>query len=190
MRSGAFQRRTKEVHQSHITKAQEKGESCFAVKGPCVLTQSLSHFNVISSYPPDIVHDLFEGIVPVELALCIVVFLSKKFFTLDHINNLITSFPYKWGDKTNRPHLLPKTLLQKKKTQTIGGNAHENWCLLRLLPLMVGTLIPDDEPAWQLILDLKDIVDVVVAPIHCAETIDYLKFKISEPPPTFTRSLS
>lgn len=58
--------------------------------------------------------------------------------------------------------------------------AHENWCLLRLLPLMIGTLIPDDEPAWQLILDLKDIVDLVLAPIHYADTIDYLEFKISE----------
>lgn len=42
VRSGAFQPRTKDSHQSHITKAQEKGESCFAVKRPCVLTQSLS----------------------------------------------------------------------------------------------------------------------------------------------------
>lgn len=45
---------------------------------------------------------------------------------------------------------------------------------------MVGTLVPDDEPAWQLILNLKDIVILVVTPIHCAETIVYLEFKISE----------
>lgn len=45
---------------------------------------------------------------------------------------------------------------------------------------MVGTLVPDDEPAWQLILNLKDIVILVVSPIHCAETIFYLEFKISE----------
>lgn len=51
VRSGAFQLRTKDVHQSHVTKAQEKGESCFAVKRPCVLTQSLTHFSVISGYP-------------------------------------------------------------------------------------------------------------------------------------------
>lgn len=45
---------------------------------------------------------------------------------------------------------------------------------------MVGTLVPDDEPAWQLILHLKYIVNLVVFPIHCAETIVYLEFKISE----------
>lgn len=171
MRSGAFQRRNKEVHQSYITKAQEKGESCFAVKGPCVLTQSVSHFNVISGYPPDIIHDVFGGIVPVEPAQCIAAFISKKFFTFVHIINLIQlfSYPSQVGDKTGLIcHQKPCCKKQKK-----------NWCLLRLIPLMVGRLIPDDEPAWQWILDLKDIVELVVAPIHCGETIDYLEFKIT-----------
>jgi len=177
VKSGVFERRTKEVHQLHVKTAQEKGESCFGVKTSCVLTDSLSHFNVTSGYPPDIVHDLFEGIVPVELARCINVLLSKKFFTLEHLNNLIHSFPYKDGDKTNRPHLLPKNL---KKKSTLGGNAHENWCLLRLLPFIIGKLVPSDEPAWQVILDLKDIAELVVAPVHCLESIAYLECKISE----------
>lgn len=129
-----------------------------------------------SCYPPDTVHDLFEGIVPVELARCINVLLSKKLFTLEHLNNLIHHFPYKVGDKTNRPHLLPKTL-QKKRT--VGGNAHENWCLLRLLHFIIGKLVPSDEPAWQVILDLKDIAELVVAPVHCLESIAYLECKIS-----------
>jgi len=71
VKSGAFQRRSKEGHQLHVTTAQEKGVNCFGVKRACVLTDSPSHFNVISGYPPDIVHDLFEGIVPVELSRCI-----------------------------------------------------------------------------------------------------------------------
>lgn len=153
------------------------GVSCFGVRTGCVLTKNLSHFNVISGYPPDIVHDLFEGIVPVELAKCIAVLISKKLFTLQHLNNLILSFPYKCGDETNRPHVLPKNLQQK---HTIGGNAHENWCLLRLLPLIVGKLVPIDEPAWQVILYLKDIADLVVAKVHTLESIAYLECTISD----------
>ena len=49
-----------------------------------------------------------------------------------------------------------------------------------MLPLIVGNLTPEDEPAWQLILDLKDIVDLVVCPIHTNESIAYLESKISE----------
>lgn len=177
VKSGAFQLRSKENHELHIRTAQEGQVNYFGVKRSCVLTDSLTHFNVLRGYPPDIVHDLFEGIVPVELARCIGVLLLKKYFTLNHINDVIRLFPYKWGDKTNHPHMLPQAFQRK---QSIGGNAHENWCFLRLLPLMVGALVPIGEPAWQVILTLKDIVELVVAPIHSAESLGYLESKISE----------
>lgn len=125
-----FSLRTKELHQVHVTSAQEKGVSCYVVKKA---TDSLAHFNVTTGYPPDVAHYLFEGTVPVELVECFGLLISKKFFTLDGLNELIRTFPYKWGDKSNRPHLVPHTFLSLKKT--IGGNAHENWCLLRLIPL-------------------------------------------------------
>lgn len=97
-----------------------------------------------AGYPPDIVHDLFEGVVPVELAHCFALLISKKYFTLEKLNNLIQNFEYKWGDKTNRPHLIPQTFSGKKN---IGGNARENWALLHLLPFIVGPLVPEAEPA-------------------------------------------
>lgn len=177
VKTGVFKRRTKEIHEFHVKTAQEEGINCFGVRKSCILTNSLSHFNVTTGYPPDIVHDIFEGIVPVELARCIGVLISKKLFTLDHLNSLIHSFPYKEGDKTNRPHLLPKTF---QKSHTVGGNAHENWCLLRLFPFIVGELVPNEEPAWQVILDLKDIAELVVAPVHSPESIAYLESKISD----------
>ncbi len=139
------------------------------------MTKHLTHFHVSTGYPPDVLHDLFEGVVPVELAHCISLLISKKYLTLNHLNTLIQIFPYKWGDKTNRPHVIPQSFTSSK---SIGGNAHENWSLLRLLPLIIGQIIPENEPAWQIILDLKDIVELVVAPVHTDETIAYLEAKI------------
>lgn len=49
--------------------------------------------------------------------------ISKRLFTLDGLNKAILAFPYKWSDKTNKPHAVPQSLLRRK---TIGGNAHEN----------------------------------------------------------------
>ncbi|KAJ8347978.1 hypothetical protein SKAU_G00265670 [Synaphobranchus kaupii] len=43
-----------------------------------------------------------------------------------------------------------------------------------------GDLIPEDELAWQVILDLKEIVELAVAPVHTHETIAYLDVKVSE----------
>lgn len=175
--SGAFDLRTREDHADHVKSACENNTHCFGVKRECVFTKTLSHFHVVSGFPPDIAHDIFEGIVPVELAYCLGSMISKRLFTLDDLNKAILAFPYKWSDKTNKPHIVPQSLLVRK---TIGGNAHENWSLLRLLPFVIGPLVPDNEPAWLVLMDLKDIVELVVAPVHTDESISYLESKIVE----------
>ena len=38
--------------------------------------------------------------------------------------------------------------------------------LLHLLPFIIGTKIPVGEPSWEILMDLKDIVELVVLPIH------------------------
>ena len=77
--------------------------------------------------------------------------------------------------KKNKPHAIPLTFSTRK---TIVGNAHENWSLLRL-PFVIGHLVPEGEPLWEVLLDLKDIMELVVAPTHTDESIAYLEGKIS-----------
>ena len=52
--------------------------------------------------------------------------------------------------------------------------------LLRLLPFIIGDLIPEAEPAWLVLLDLREIVELSVAPVHSQETVAYLNCKISD----------
>lgn len=174
-----FPPRTKKDHSLHVQTVRENPNltHCFGVKRSCPLTDKLNNFHFVSGYPPDVLHDLFEGIVPRELALCFQIFTKKKYFNLTVLNELITRFPYKGSDKANSPQEIPQNYINRK---TIGGNAHENWALMQLLPLIVGSRIPEGDPAWQVLLTLKDIVELVVAPVHTAETIAYLDFKISE----------
>lgn len=175
VRSCFFKLRTKEDHALHVQTAQVAQTNCFGVKQDCVLTANLHNFNVLTGYPPDILHDFFEGVVPVELARCLRALISKGYFTLSDINDSIIDFPYKWLDKKDRPHRIAK-----KFASTIGGNAHENWTLLRLLPFMIGAKVPVGDPVWEIVLILKDIVEIVVASFYREETIDYLECKISE----------
>lgn len=154
--------RTKELHDSHVTSAQENGASCFGVKRHCVITKTLAHFSVQTGYPPDIMHDLFEGIVPVKLAQCLALLISKKYFSLQTLNKSILHFPYKWADKTNRPHVIPHTF---STWATIGGNAHDNWALIRLLPFIIGHLVPEGEMAWQILLDLWLLQHTQMSPL-------------------------
>lgn len=175
--SSDFILRSKESHKEHVKCAEDSGKPCLGVKRACVLTKNLSYFDVTTGYPPDILHDLLEGVVPVELAQCLGVLISKKYFSLNTLNKVILCFPYKGDDKTNRPHIVPQTFLSKN---TIGGNAAENWTLLRLLPLMIGDTVPEGESVWEIVLDLKEIVELAVAQIHTEESIGYLQWKISD----------
>ena len=68
-----FVQRTKASHAIHVQNVlqDDSSSSQFGVKGDCVFRESLEHFHPITGFPPDLLHDLLEGIVPVELALCI-----------------------------------------------------------------------------------------------------------------------
>lgn len=179
VRSGAFPPRTKENYDLHVNSVKENPALVHyrGVKKGCPITEKLSHFHFVTGYPPDVLHDLFEGIIPVELALCLDLFIRKKYFTLTELNTSITTFPYKWTDKTDQPQPIPTNLASRK---SIGGNAHENWALLRLLPFIIGSKIPQGDPAWQVLMSLKGITELVVSPKFTEESICYLDTLISE----------
>lgn len=174
-----FQLRTPEQHDSLLKELQSGDElrSLRGVKKECVLSKHLSYFHPITGFPADVLHDFFEGIVPVELSLCLKDLVSKRFISHETLNSRIKSFPYKYADRVNKPQKIPKLSFAKG---TIGGNGHENWTLLRLLPLMIGSSIPENDPAWEILMDLKDIVELVVSTKFSEETLGYLESKIAE----------
>lgn len=176
--SGFFTPRRKENYTSHVQSVKENRHQvhCYGVKKICPLTEKLKHFYFVSGYPPDVLHYFLEGIIPLELALCLNLFVKKQYFTLLQLNNLITEFPYRWNDKTDRPQPITPKL---SSCRSIGGNAHENWTLLRLLPFVIGEKVPFTEPAWQVLMTLKDITELVVSPVHTEDSISYLDKLIS-----------
>lgn len=142
VRGGSFVLRTKESHNLDISKLKEnpKLKSVNGVKSECVLNE-LQYFHCITGFPPDFLHDLFEGIVPFELCVCLKKLIDRTYFTLDHLNTAIQYFPYKFSDKTNCPQRIPVNF---HLTGTIGGNGRENWTLLRLLPSIIGDEVPNN----------------------------------------------
>lgn len=174
-----FSQRTKDSHDLHVQNLLES-DTCsnhFGVKASCVLRDSLDYFHPITGFPPDVLHDLLEGIVPVELSLCIKTMIRMKYFTLEYLNQKIASFPYQHTDKVDRPHPIPKTFLSRG---TIGGNGHENATLLRLLPLLVGSVVPEGDGAWTVLMELKEVVQLALCPSFTDETLDYFQSKISD----------
>lgn len=98
---------------------------------------------------------LFEGVVSCDLALCINHLVNKeKHFTYVELNRSISQFTYLGYNADDKP---PEFCPNSEK---LSGHAVQNWCLLRVLPLLVEDRIknPTENSVWKLILLLREIV--------------------------------
>ena len=136
----------------------------------------LKYYHVCSpGLPPCLGHDLFEGVVQYDLALFIKYMIKDKWFTYAYFNQRITTFKYRGSDASNKPSIL------SDKGDKLGGHAVQNWCLLRLLPVLVGSKIIDtSDPVWKLTLLLRTVVELVCAPEISLTQVACLKLYIEE----------
>ena len=102
------------------------------------------NFHVVDRLPADIMHDLLEGILPYEMALLLQQLIAGGLLTVQQLNRIINSWPYGTLDKQNKPVAISVSFGDKIKQ-----NAARTWCLLRLLPLMIGPLVPQDNAYWR-----------------------------------------
>ena len=108
------QPRTKEVHQWHCSAVSGPGTEIFSttygVNSDSILN-SLSYYHVTSGLPPDVMHDLLEGVAVVELK-CMLMKLSRNYnLSLALLNDRIDHFPYGFSDIKNKPLKLPLSYL-------------------------------------------------------------------------------
>ena len=125
--------------------------------------------------PPCLGHDLMEGVVAVDIALFVHYFVNENWFTYELLNKRITCFPYAGYDALSKPPIIPMNA-----TKLI-GQATENWCILRLFPLIVFDLVQNKEDkVWLLLLQLREIVNLVTAPRLSKSQVGYLNIIIKD----------
>lgn len=139
---------------------------------------SLQHYHVCQpGLPPCLGHDLFEGIVSVDLQLYLKHLVAiGKHFTFVQLNRMVSQLKFKGSDANNRPCVI------RADGEKLVGSAAQNWCLLRLLPILVGKRIknPLEDQVWQLCLKLREIVELVCAPKIHTNQVAYLKLLVEE----------
>lgn len=123
--------------------------------------------------PPCIGHDLFEGVIAVDLAIFLAHFV-KKWFSYTQVNRIIAQFKYLGSDAGSAPSQICK------KGSKLAGQAAEIWCLLRYLPVITGDQVDSQDPVWQLAIKLKELVELVCAPKITTAQIAYLNVLIPE----------
>ena len=118
-------------------------------------SESIPHFSVISGMPHDIMHDLYEGVIPYELKLLIQHCIAKSYFKLETLNHRLRAFDFGYSEIGDSPASID---CDSKLRQT----ASQMWLLARVFPLLVGDLIPREDKNWECYLRLLKICEIVV----------------------------
>ncbi len=167
--------RTEQMHNEHVQAVlyHDIHPSVYGVEHRCALAD-LPYFNVTSSFPPDIMHDILEGVIPVTLKHIINSF--GRDLPIADINAESGSFCFGKNDLKNKPVLLPISLA----SANIVGSASEKLSLFRMLPFFIGYRVADINPHWLLYLQLREIVDYILSPTFPVDKLSYLQSLIEE----------
>ena len=138
--------------------SEDEGQR-FGVKHRCPLN-SLQAFHSVSGFPPDLLHDIFEGIVSQDLLGIIRILKCKGWFSIEEYNVNLKSIKYKSNEASDKPEKVPDNMKVKK----LVGKAVSNWTHIRNFCLLIRKFVQNkEEPALLLGLQLHEIVERVTA---------------------------
>lgn len=113
----------------------------------------LKYYHVCApGLPPCLGHDIFEGVGDYDVAMILKHLINVKgWFKYAELNQRIIMFTYVGAYAASKPCQVNVT------GNRLGGQATQNWCLIRLLPVIISDVIKnEDDPVWQLFLLLHD----------------------------------
>ena len=170
--------RSSEMHKKHLQLIAQDADfsAVYGVRGICPLAE-LEYFDPITSLVPDVMHDVFEGVMQINIEVVVRGLIVSKILTVNDINSRIASFSYSRSDKADKPILFPSDFVQKNRS--ISGKAVEKWCLFRLLPLLIGQDVPMENEFWTLHLLCREICAIILAPVIDLAWISYLELVIA-----------
>lgn len=127
--------RTNDTHKYHVQSilADIDLRPVYGVYAECPLS-NLVYFDPVNCLPPDVMHDILEGVMTFSVAFVVKKLVRQKVLNMKTITSLMRSFVYGPGDITDKPEPLPEDFVSKNRT--ISGKAVEKWCLFRLLPIL------------------------------------------------------
>ena len=153
---------------------QEHYSTTFGINRLSIL-EEVPGFSVVTGLPHDIMHDLFEGVVPYELKLFIRHCVCSKYFTIETLNERINA--YDFGN--NSPTVIDTRILNNPSMK-IRQSASQMMSLSKEFPMLVADMIPEDDPNWYSFLVLLKICSIAVSPVCSYDTIAYLRVLVEE----------
>lgn len=166
--------RNKEQYEQVIK--QSRGISETGVKEKCAWLE-VQNFSLFDQVGVDFMHDMLEGVAKYVMCFLLTYYIKKlRLFTIDILNQRILSFDYGL-DQGSKPCALKYENLKNNKLRL---TASEVLTLVRYFGLLVGDLIPINEPIWEMYIILRRVLDVLLSKTTDIDTADSLGFLISE----------
>lgn len=169
--------RTPDIHSYHLQCVAEdpSTSSLYGVTGPCAFSE-IPSFSVTKAFPPDVMHDFLEGVVPHVIKLLVRSLHREKIVGVQNVCVALAGFTFGHNDSSSKPAPISERLVLDAK---LAGKAVEKWTLFRTLPFIIGHKIPENNKTWQLFLCLREIGEIILAPTIGASWISYLDCLIS-----------
>ena len=147
----------------------------YGLRKRCIFNE-LKAFHAVYSFPPDVLHDVFEGIVAQDLC-GIIKILSLKFrFKLDEYNGSLQKHSYKRYESNDRPQEI-----KNMKALKLPGKAVSLWTHMRNFGFIIKPFVTDEEDeVLALGIKLAEIVERLTAVEFRPYEVDVLEDKILE----------
>ena len=135
----------------------------------------IPYFSVAENLSHDVVHDLFEGVLPYEIKLLLAHLVHTTSLTIATLNDRIRRFDFGYSERSDVPTEIDEKTL-KSPTQKIRQSASKMWLFAVTLPLIIGDLVSThlrfgmhEQPPLLDVQSLKlcTVVCVTTVPFHC-----------------------
>lgn len=189
---------TQETHSNHFTSDafelrtnSNHRKQCEMLDGPATSHYSktyginrrsslldVTHFPMLGGgLPHDAMHDILEGIAPLEIKLLLSHCIACGMFTLDEFNDRLLNFNFGYSQHDKPIPVLSSSLNSDKH---IRSSASQMLILVQILPFLVADKIPENEGHWVCFLLLRKILDVVLCPVVSEALCSSLKILVKE----------
>ena len=142
----------------------------------CAYRVSEASVRFTKAFPPDIMHDVLEGVLPLVMKLVITEARKQRHITIREFNDGLKELSFGKNYVTNKPVPLTDISLQK----SIVGSASQKWCLFRLLPILMAHRVPPGCAYWNVYLLSREIVEIIFASQIRKDDLSYLKICIED----------
>lgn len=176
-----IEKRTRENYEQHV---MLNDPSATGVKEDSCLNK-LHYFHVTENTCVDIMHDILEGVAPLEVRLMLRHFIyEEKLFDLELLNHRMSCFDYGYESEKNKPSVI---LNLRTSDNAVKQTASQMWCLMQALPFLIGDLVSEKSQHWHLFILLREICSIVFAPVVTYGLAVFLKQLVIEHHTLFKR---